>query len=287
VIITRGPEALSFLRHHAAGAGCSLLRSTVFNVGRAVVLGAALATLIFSAGSAFADELDNGSDFQFADTTGDPYYDATLNPTSVQIADQFAPFGFGAESGTVESSVWLGSSNNPYDVNGGGDVTGALTFVYQINLTSTGGDIASLGAADFGFNMTDVGYYDQTGFETWPSYVSRDLSGASDTISTVTFSFFNNGGQYSTVNGTAAGPENNGGEPSALLVVNTDATTYSPSTITLQDDSNGTATSYAINSYNYATPEPGSIVLMVLGLTGLLTVARARRSSRIAAQAAC
>ena len=259
----------------------------LLNVGRMATLCAALTVLIFSAGPAFADPIDNGTDNQFSDTTGDPYYDPLLNPTSSPVADQIAPFSFGAETGTVESSVWSGSSNNPYDANyigGAGPTTGALTFVYQITLTSTGGDIAQIGAADFSTYMTDVGYYDQTGSQVWPTFVSRDLDGSG--VSTVSFQFLDLGGNYSTVNGTSPTdqddqPVPNYGEPSALLVVNTDATTYSPSIVTLQDDSNGSTTSYSVNSYsNIMTPEPASIVMMVLGMTGLLAVARARRSGR-------
>jgi hypothetical protein len=241
----------------------------------------ASAVLILSARSAVADPISNGTDYQFTDTTGDPFYDAVLNPTSAQVADQVAPFSFGSESGTVESWVYTTSSNNPYDTNGGGDVAGAMTFVYQITLTSTGGDIASLGADNFGLNNTDVGYYDQTGSEVWPAFVSRDLAG--DGTSTVTFSFFNLGGNYSTVNGTD--DPVNGGQPSALLVVNTDATTYTNTFVTLQDDSNGTASSFAIYTPMVPTPEPTSIVLMVLGLAGLLAVARTRRSGRLAVPA--
>lgn len=278
MIVTQIAKVFS-LRCDAARAGFLSLLPTAFNVGRAAIVCAALTVLIFSARPAVADPIDNGTDNQFTDTTGDPYYDPTLNPTSSVVADQVAPFGFGSETGTVESSVWAGSSDNPYDSNGGGDVTGALTFVYQITLTSPGGDIAQLGAADFSTYMTDVGYYDQTGSQDWPTFVSRDLDGSG--VSTVSFQFLNLGGNYSTINGTAAGPDNNGGEPSALLVVNTDATTYSPSIVTLQDDSNGSTTSYSIDSYsNVMTPEPASIVLMVLGMTGLLAVARARRSGR-------
>jgi len=280
VIISRASKVFSSLRRCAARGESLLFRSTISNVGRAAIVCAALTVLIFSAGPAFADPIDNGTDFQFSDTTGDPFNDAILNPTSAQQADQVAPFSFGAESGTVESWVYSGSTNNPYDTNGGGDVTGAMTFVYQITLTSTGGDIASMGAANFGFNQTDVGYYDQTGSEVWPTFVSRDLSGDSDNISTVTFSFLNLGGNYSTVNGTDN--PTNGGEPSALLVVNTDATTYTDTYVTLQDDANGTTSSYAIYTPMVPTPEPTSIVLMVLGMTGLLAVARARRSSRLA-----
>jgi hypothetical protein len=299
VIITREPKIFSSLRRNAARARFIFPRSTALCVGRAAIVCAALTVLIFSAGPVVADELDNGNDYYYADTTNNPFYnimapvtDPAYNSGSYQVADQVAPFSFGAETGTVESWVESGSSNNPYDSNGGGSVDGAMTFVYQISLTSTGGDIAAMGAVNFGFNMTDVGYYDQTGSEVWPSYVSRDLSGNTDDISTVTFSFYDNGGNYSTVNGTdpttviddVTYPVPNPGEPSALLVINTDATTYVQTYVTLQDDANGTTSSYAIYTPMIPTPEPGSIVLMVLGLTGLLAVARARRSGRIGVQ---
>jgi len=279
VIIIPGPY-VSVPRRSAAHFKSLFLRSTLHSVGRAAILCTAFTVLIFfSAGPAVADVIDNGTDFQATDTTGDPT-PGVGNPTSTVVADMVAPFSFGLETGNVESWVFQNSGNNPYSIFDGGSVAGALTFVYQINLTSATGDIASLGAADFGFYNTDVGYFDQTGSQVWPAYVSRDLSGPSDTTSTVTFSFFNNS------DGTPENPGNyytvNGGQSSALLVVNTDSTTWTNSYVTLQDDSNGTATSYAINSLSFMTPEPGSIVLMVLGMAGLLTVARARRSGRIA-----
>ena len=269
MIINRGLHISS--RRHAMHAGSLFCRSTILSVGCPAILCAALTVLFFSfAGPAFADTISNGTDFQFSDTTGDPSAGAIL------VADQVAPFSLTGESGTVESWVYADSANNPYSVNGGGSITPAMTFVYQINVTSDSGDIASMGAANFGFNQTDVGYYDQTGSQIWPSFVSRDLSGGSD--STVTFSFFDLGGQYSTI-----GP----GQTSAQMVVNTDATTYTNTYVTLQDGSNGPASSYAIYSPMLPTPEPASIVLMVLGLTGLLAVARARRSGRITARTGC
>jgi hypothetical protein len=278
VIIIRGQKFIS-LRLLAAQAGSVFPRSTIFNVGRAALLSAAFTALVFSAGTAVADPIGNGTDGQFTDTTGNPFFDPVptdpgYNPTAVQVKDQVADFSFGSETGTVESWVIATSANNPYAVEGGGLVEPAMTFVYQITLTGDTGDIGSLGAADFGINQTDVGYYDQTGSQIWPSFVNRDLG--SDGVSTVSFDFLNLGGQYSTVNG---------GEQSALLVVNTDATIYSNTYVTLQDDANGTASSYAIYAPMFATPEPGSIVLMVLGLTGVLAVARARRSGRFAARA--
>jgi hypothetical protein len=89
---------------------------------------------------------------------------------------------------------------------------------------------------------------------------------------TVSFFFEPVGSPY-----TVVGP----GQTSALLVVNTDAQNFTASSVELQDGSNASTASYAIYAPMYSTPEPGSVVLMVFGLTGLLAVARARRSSRI------
>ena len=92
---------------------------------RPAIFCAALTALFLAfAAPASADTISNGTDFQFSDTTGNPTFNAITNPTAVQVADQSASFGFGAESGTVESSVYVGSKNNPYDTNGGGSISG-------------------------------------------------------------------------------------------------------------------------------------------------------------------
>jgi hypothetical protein len=174
--------------------------------------------------------------------------------------------------------VYTNSATNPY-VNGtDASISGAMTFVYQITVTTATGDVGQLDVADFGSSRTDVGYFDKTEFtdqsEILPSFLDRDATGLTSTIS---FLFFPFGGQYDVVKP---------GEYSALLVVNTDSTTFSSSYAELQDGANGVAPSFAVyGPMVVPTPEPTSIVLMVLGLTGLLAVARGRRSGRFAMRA--
>lgn len=231
-----------------------------------VALLLAIPILAIAAGPAAATPISSGDDYVTAAPVGDPTTSSTL------LASESDPVPAGTFDATAESWVYSDSDTNPYsitDVSADGSVSGALTFVYQISVTSPTGDVGQFDVADFGSNQTDVGYFAQNDSEDLPFYLDRDLTGS---ISTISFLFFPIGGQYQVVGA---------GQTSALLVVNTDATTYHSVYAELQDGSNGLAPSYAVYAPIFATPEPTSIVLMVVGLTGLLAAARARRGDLI------
>jgi len=229
----------------------------------------AISIFSFATRPAAATTIVDGDDFVSAAPVGDPFASSTYVTSE---ANSVTTPTFTAN---VESWVYADSASNPY-VNGDlASTSGAMTFVYQISVGGSTGDVGELDVASFGSNRTDVGYYDQTQFtsqtQILPSYLDRDLTGSSSTVS---FLFFPISGQYQTVNA---------GSTSALLVVNTDSTTFASSYAELQDGSNGIVPSFAVfGPVLSPTPEPASIVLMVLGLTGLLAVARGRRPGRFA-----
>ncbi|HEX4145224.1 MAG TPA: PEP-CTERM sorting domain-containing protein [Pirellulales bacterium] len=234
----------------------------------------AIPILAIAAGPAVAIPISNGDDYVTAAPVGDP------TAASTDVNSETIPVGTLTFTANVESWVYSDSDTNPYsitDISADGSVSGALTFVYQISVTSPTGDVGQLDVSSFGSNQTDVGFYDQTQFTTQsqilPTYVDRDLTG---TTSTVSFLFFPTPNvpleppsQYQVVSA---------GETSALLVVNTDATTYQSTYAELQDGSNGTALSFAVYGPTLVqTPEPTSIVLMILGSTGLLAARACQR----------
>jgi hypothetical protein len=243
-----------------------------------------LAVPLFSVavGPAFASTLTLNDDFVSAAPVGNP-------AASTYVTDETSTVTTYNSNGSVDwiadvrSWVYTNSTTNPYSTADTVDnpipvadrVDSAMTFVYQINVTSLTGDVGQLDVANFGTNQTDVGYFDTQNPteapEIFPSFLDRDTAGLNSTIS---FLFFTSDqpSQFQVIDP---------GQYSALLVVNTDATTYHSSNVELQDGANGTGASYAVYGPTIIeTPEPTSVVLIVLGLGGLLAVARARRSER-------
>jgi PEP-CTERM motif len=181
---------------------------------------------------------------------------ATNAPGGVTVTSSSIPPSFTA---TLVSSVVEGSTTNPfYNAVSSPDV---LTFVYQFS--NSAGSVDSLEFFDvqsFGTALTDVGYNGSLSGDT-PYYVARDAPSSADVIA---FDF--------AISPIAPG------ESSALLIVNTNATNWASVTAAIQDGANGNGASYAVFAPTMTpTPEPASIVMMVLGLFGLLAMVRGRR----------
>jgi len=227
----------------------------------------AIPVFFFAAEPAAAAPIVDG-DFVFAGAVGDPTASSTLVTSET---DSVTTSTFNAN---VTSWVYTNSATNPYSIHDGGSVNNAMTFVYQITVTGPpGAEVDRLNVSDFGSNQTDVGYNTLTG-TILPTFLER---GSSAGIDTVSFLFPDGTAPYGAITV---------GATTALLVINTDSTSYSNTYAFLQDGSNGITPSYAVYAPMFATPEPASVVLMVLGLAGLLAASRACRSNRLAARGA-
>ena len=226
-----------------------------------------------------AAALISDNDYQ---SPADPTESLTPNPSllsSGELASNSVPVVSNTFEATLNSAVYEGALSNPF-VNGTyGSNPDALTFVYQItNTDSDAGhtsDIELFDVSSFGSALADVGYVSSDWIA--PSYVERDPPTSSDTIG---FGFdtslsVDNGDPF-----TSSAIQS--GETSALLIINTNASTFSWVRGSLQDGSNISASTYAITVSVpglIMAPEPGSILLMLMGLAGLFAVARARRRS--------
>ncbi len=234
-----------------------------------------LATAIFSfaARPSAAAQIYDGS-FVFAGSVGDPT-PSVANPTSSVVTTETNTVTTDTFVANVTSTVYENSSTNPFSIYDGGSVNDAMTFVYQITVTGPpGAEVDRLNVSDFGSNQTDVGYNIQTLSNILPTFLGRSLANGVDTVS---FSFNDGSAPYGAVKV---------GDTTALLVINTDSTSYSNTYAFLQDGSNGITPSYAVYAPMFATPEPASVVLMVLGLAGLLAASRACRANRLASDGA-
>jgi hypothetical protein len=173
--------------------------------------------------------------------TGVENYSASLNGESI--------------SGTAQEWVLQGFSGNPFGA-------GHLTFVLQVALTggtsNQGGSPILERIANSGYGasvQTDVGYNTASG-QVAPSSANRPTSG-----NLVAFNFLPPGQSVQL------------GQSTYFLVVNTDATTFAPSTITIQN-------SVAANVSGFgptAVPEPGTLALLGLGaVVGVIAIRKKR-----------
>jgi hypothetical protein len=177
-------------------------------------------------------------------TTGPENYSASLNGESI--------------AGTAQEWVLTGFSGNPFGAND-------LTFVLQVALTSgTSNDGASpvverIANSGYGSGVqTDAGFNASSG-QVQPSSANRPTGG-----NLVAFNFLPPGQSVQL------------GQSTNYLIVNTDATSFTNSTITIQN-------SVAANVAGFgptAVPEPGSLALLATAGLGVL-LALLRRRGRL------
>ena len=170
------------------------------------------------------------------------------DPTGgTQLASQSVPFSYGVLQGTLTSSVISGDPSNPFGT--------GLTFTYQVAVSALSGDSASqISVSSYAGFLTDASYNPIAGGTVVPDFMSRSATPGN----VVRFTFLT----------TPIGP----GLSSALLVVQTDAALWAPTTAGITDGQTVNVSSYA----PIAVPEPETCALIVMGL-GLLGF-RLRRS---------
>lgn len=177
---------------------------------------------------------------------------AEPDPTGgTAIALQSVPFSSGVLQGTLTSAVISGDPSNPFGA--------GLTFTYQIAVSPFSGDAATqISVSSFAGFLTDASYNDgvNAAGTVAPDFMSRSAAPGN----VVRFTFLT----------SPIGP----GFTSALLVVQTDAALWTPTSASLTDGLSVNVSSYA----PLAVPEPETCALILMGL-GLLGL-RLRRSKK-------
>jgi hypothetical protein len=143
----------------------------------------------------------------------------------------------GAFSGTLDSAVWRNNA------------TGDLDFVYQfINNSSSTDVIDEMSASKFGTYTTDVFYDPTENFIGFTGTIAPSQADRSSTGNAVNFGF-------------DSPIEVEPGETSYALVIRTNATTYSPGNVSLQNNS-----SSPLNLGYQPAPEPAEAGILLGGL---------------------
>jgi len=162
------------------------------------------------------------------------------------------PFAAPGYTGTLISTVIAGDITNPY---------GGLTFTYR--LSNAAGSIHEIGR----LTINDyIGWLTDASFQAPPAGLPPTLVNRSISGDVMGFSFVG-----APVGLGALLP----GLTSALLVIQTDAPAFKP---TLASVINGSVVS--VPSFAPTVPEPSSIVLAAMGLTGLAAWGWRRRKRR-------
>jgi hypothetical protein len=167
-----------------------------------------------------------------------------------------AALGGNSITGTAQSWVVTGFAGNPFG-------SQFDTFVYQVSLTggtntsNTPVILERVTGAGYDSFSTDAGY-NASGSQVVPTSADRSSNG-----NVVGFNFISPGTNIGV------------GQSSALLIVNTNATSFSINSMSLQDGVAANASGYSPSA---AIPEPSSAILMggSLALLGLGAYARRR-----------
>ena len=153
------------------------------------------------------------------------------------------PFTSPVFSGFLTSSVLSGDTSNPFP-NG-------LTFTYQFRLDpSSPHAVSQFTVSSFDSYQTDISFNPTSGGIA-PTVASRSSEG---------------GASGQVVRWTFLNPAVSGGQYSALLVVQTDATLFVPTVAALIDGQSVNVASFAPT----VVPEPGVLALLLLGGLGFI-----------------
>jgi hypothetical protein len=169
---------------------------------------------------------------------------AEPDPVGATLVFSTGPVAFSAATfaGTMTSNVFNNDATNPFGPN-------ALTFTYSItNGGASPHDIERMSVASFGTFLTDASFQASAGVP--PTIISR-----SDDGQVMGFNFIS--------------PAVDAGQTTSLLVVQTNATVFSPTTANLINGSVTTALSVA------PLPEPAAATLSLA--LGFAAAARRRR----------
>jgi hypothetical protein len=148
------------------------------------------------------------------------------------------PFTAGTFAGTLTSSVFTNDASNPFGPN-------ALTFTYQVtNGAGSAHDIERLAVSNYDGFLTDASFQSAAGVP--PTMITRSSDGQ-----VMGFNFI--------------APAIDGGQTSSLLVVQTNATSFQPTTASLINGTTATVASYA----PLAVPEPAALSALAFGAAAL------------------